>query len=57
MIRSFAGRETETIWLGQSSRKLPADIQNTALRKLRQIDAVSDLSELRIPPGNRLEAR
>lgn len=56
MIRSFAGRESETIWLGVRSHKLPGDIQNAALRKLRQIDAVSELLELRIPPGNRLEA-
>jgi proteic killer suppression protein len=56
MIRSFGDRETEIVWLGERSRRLPTDIQDTALRKLRQIDAVSSLSELRIPPGNRLEA-
>lgn len=56
MIRSFRDRETEAVWLGERSRRLPTDIQNTALRKLRQIDAVSNLFELRIPPGNRLEA-
>jgi proteic killer suppression protein len=56
MIRSFKDRETEAVWSGLGSRRLPGNIQDAALRKLRQIDAVSELGELRIPPGNRLEA-
>ncbi|MGK2909301.1 MAG: hypothetical protein ACSLE1_05830 [Sphingobium sp.] len=36
MIRSFADQETEKIWVGQRSRKLPPDIQQTARRKLRK---------------------
>jgi toxin HigB-1 len=56
MIRSFADKETERIWNGQSSRALPGDIQDRALRKLRQIDAARSLDDLRNPPGNRLEA-
>jgi toxin HigB-1 len=56
MIRSFADRETECIWQGQVSRHLPRDIQDRALRKLRQLDASGTLDDLRYPPGNRLEA-
>jgi toxin HigB-1 len=56
MIRSFSCRETEGIWQGRSSRKLPRDVQDRALRKLRQLDAAKTLEDLRNPPGNRLEA-
>jgi toxin HigB-1 len=55
MIRSFKCKETERIWQGQSSRKFPGDIQDRALRKLRQLDAAATLEDLRTPPGNRLE--
>jgi proteic killer suppression protein len=56
MIRSFRCKETERVWNGQSSRKFPGDIQDRALRKLRQLDASASLDDLRNPPGNRLEA-
>ncbi len=56
MIVSFANRESEKIWQGIRSRKLPPDIQERALRKLRQLEASANLDDLRIPPGNRLEA-
>ncbi len=56
MIVSFANKETEKIWQGISSRKLPPDIQERALRKLRQLEASANLDDLRNPPGNRLEA-
>ncbi len=56
MIRSFKDRETERMWLGQASKAFPLDIQNRALRKLRQLDASRTLADLRHPPGNRLEA-
>ena len=55
MIRSFADRETERVWQGVRSRKLPGEIQERALRKLRQLDAAQVLDDLRNPPGNRLE--
>jgi proteic killer suppression protein len=55
MILSFKSRETERIWQGHSSRRIPADIQERALRKLRQLDASGTLDDLRNPPGNRLE--
>ncbi|MBI4922883.1 MAG: type II toxin-antitoxin system RelE/ParE family toxin [Devosia nanyangense] len=56
MIISFASRETELIWSGQRSRKLPGDIQSIALRKLRMLNQARVLSDLRVPPANRLEA-
>jgi toxin HigB-1 len=55
MIRSFGSKETEGVWRGQSSKKFPAEIQDRALRKLRQLDAAVTLDDLRNPPGNRLE--
>jgi len=56
MIVSFACKDTERIWNGQSTRKFPGDIQDRALRKLRQLDAARTVNDLRNPPGNRLEA-
>lgn len=56
MIVSFADKETEKIWQGIQSRKFPPDIQERALRKLRQLEASANLDDLRLPPGNRLEA-
>lgn len=56
MILSFKCRETEKIFnLFQSSR-LPYDIQNTALRKLKYLNAAVSINDLRVPPNNRLEA-
>ncbi len=55
MIRSFACAETEMIWSGRRSRKLPSDIQAVALRKLRLLNQARVPDDLRIPPGNRLE--
>lgn len=56
MIRSFASRETEFFFDNRKSKSLPSDIQRVALRKLAQLHAVSELTQLAIPPGNRLES-
>ncbi|MCR4269154.1 type II toxin-antitoxin system RelE/ParE family toxin [Nitratireductor sp. ZSWI3] len=56
MIQSFADPETELIWKGLRSRKLPPDIQSVALRKLRMLNQARVLQDMRVPPGNRLEA-
>jgi proteic killer suppression protein len=56
MILSFRCPETQTIWNGLRSRRLPGDIQTVALRKLRLLSAAKRPDDLRIPPGNRLEA-
>lgn len=55
MIISFACKETELIFSGDVSKKLPGDIQRTALRKLLIIEAAISIEDLRVPPGNRLE--
>ena len=55
MIKLFGDKETEKIWHGFSSRKLPSQIQNIARRKLRMINNAQNITDLRIPPANRLE--
>lgn len=55
MIESFADEETEKIFNGIVSRKLPSDIQKAARRKLVYVDDAADLRDLLAPPGNRLE--
>ena len=56
MIRGFRDRQTELIWRGEVSRKLPQDIQAVARRKLRMLNNAKTLNDLRVPPANRLEA-
>ena len=55
MIESFASKETEKIFLGEVSRKLPTDIQRTARRKLIYLDDAENLQDLQAVPGNNLE--
>jgi proteic killer suppression protein len=55
MIVSFRDGETEKIWAGLRSRRLPPDIQAVALRKLRLVNAAKQVGDLRVPPANRLE--
>lgn len=55
MIKSFADKETEKVYKQIFSRKLPHDIQKTALRKLIIMDNAGGLDDLKIPPSNRLE--
>lgn len=55
MIKSFKDKETQKIFNRQVSRKLPRDIQQVALRKLRMINRAIRLNDLRVPPNNRLE--
>lgn len=58
MIRSFAKTPTKTerIWLGMRSGRVPPDVQSRALDKLKVLNRVKSLDELRIPPSNHLEA-
>lgn len=56
MIVSFASKETEKIWRGEVSLRLPREIQQVALRKLFMLERAQALDDLRIPPANRLEA-
>jgi len=55
MIESFACAETEKVSHAQVSRDLPPDIQRTARRKLLQLQAATQLRDMAVPPGNRLE--
>ncbi len=52
MIKSFRDKETEQVFNRRLSRKLPADIQQTALRMLNRSESLQDL---RVPPANRPE--
>jgi proteic killer suppression protein len=56
VIRSFGDRETERLWHRDRVRSLDPRLLRTALRKLAILDAAVDLDDLRVPPGNRLEA-
>ena len=53
--RVFRSTETEKVFRGEVSHKLPLDIQRTAQRKLRYLHSARDLRDLAAPPGNRLE--
>jgi proteic killer suppression protein len=55
MIKSFKCKETQKIFHRQFSRKLPQNIQMKARQKLVMLDAATNLNDLRVPPGNRLE--
>ena len=55
MIKSFKDKETEKVYYREGSNKLPRDIQQVALRKLRMINNAKNMNDLRIPPANRTE--
>ena len=55
MIKPLADKYTAAIFEGFQVKKLPKEIQETARRKLKQIDAADTIESLRVPPGNRLE--
>lgn len=56
VIRSFRDATTERLWSRQRTRAIDRRIERVALRKLAMLDAAEVLDDLRIPPGNRLEA-
>jgi proteic killer suppression protein len=56
MIKSFRSGETEKIWNGTRSKRLPQNIQQVSRRKLRMLNNARSLNDLRVPPANRLEA-
>ena len=55
MIKSFRDKETEKVYFRERSAKLPGDIQQIVLRKLRMVNNAQNINDLRIPPSNRLE--
>ena len=56
MIKSFRDRATERVFDRRVSRRLPASVLRAVRRKLAMLDAATELGDLRVPPGNRLEA-
>lgn len=56
MIRSFRDKDTEKLFRRERSKAVPPDVQRVALRKLAQVDAAASIQDLKVPPGNRLEA-
>lgn len=54
-IRTFADTETELVWRGMRSRKLPLGVQKVGRRKLRMLNNAQTLEDLRVPPNNKLE--
>lgn len=56
MIESFHDRRTAAVFAGRMPKGFPTDIAAAARRKLRVLDAATQLDDLRNPPGNRLEA-
>jgi proteic killer suppression protein len=56
MIKSFKCQETEKVHNRQPTRKWPHEIQKVACRKLWYLGAAAAIEDLRVPPGNRLEA-
>ena len=57
MIRSFADKKTEAIFEGRLVKNIRPDIQRKALRRLRYIDAVQRIEDLKVPPSNKLEKK
>lgn len=55
MIKSFKDRDAERLFDRRPAKRLGGDVQRTALRKLRMLDAATTLDDLRVPPANRLE--
>jgi len=56
MIVSFRDPETERLWQAGKSRHLPPDIHRRAFKKLAILNAAVTLDNLKVPPGNNLEA-
>jgi proteic killer suppression protein len=56
MIVSFRDKEAETLWHSGRSRRLPSDLQRRAFKKLAILNAAVALDDLKVPPGNQLEA-
>lgn len=56
MIRSFADRRTAELHAGRVPRGIPVDLVRRVVRKLFMLDTVTRLEDLRVPPGNHLEA-
>jgi len=56
VIKSFGNKPTERLWRRERVPSIDPRVQRAALRKLRQLGSAASLDDLRVPPGNRLEA-
>jgi proteic killer suppression protein len=56
MIKTFADRETQQLYTTGKSRRLPPNLVKRAVRRLEYIDLANELSDLKVPPSNRLHA-
>lgn len=56
MIKSFADRRTQELYLTGTARRFPPDVAARAARKLEYVDLATRLEDLKVPPGNRLHA-
>jgi proteic killer suppression protein len=56
MIRSYGDKETKRLFEREPSRKIPENIHRVTFRKLRMLHRATTLYDLRVPPGNHLEA-
>jgi len=56
MIKSFADKETENLFLRGKSRKFPSGVYKVGIRKLDYLNAAKSLEDLKLPPKNRFEA-
>lgn len=56
MIKTFADKETQQLYVTGKSRRLPADLVKRAFRRLEYVDLPGELDDLKAPPSNRLHA-
>jgi toxin HigB-1 len=56
MIKTFADRHTQVLYVTGKSKRFPTDVAKRAARKLEYVDLATGLEDLRVPPGNRLHA-
>jgi toxin HigB-1 len=56
MIKSFADKRTQELYVSGKAKRLPADVARRAARKLEYVDLATRLDDLKVPPGNRLHA-
>ncbi len=56
MIKSFADKRTQELYVTGKAKRFPQDVAKWAARKLEYVDLATRLDDLRVPPGNRLHA-
>lgn len=56
MIESFADKNTQRIWNREFVKRIPKDVQRIAYRRLVVLHRSKDLNDVRVPPGNMIEA-